>query len=363
MKQEKVRLLVLGTGAMAATHMRQFVSDPRVEIVAVADTNLQRAESFAQRFSVEAAFGSVENAIAGADFDAAANVTPDAAHFDTTMALISAGKHVFCEKPLADTFPRAKAMADAAESAALTNMVNLSYRNVAAVNTARRLVQQGEIGDVRHIEASYRQSWLVGNFWGDWRNDPKWLWRLSSAHGSKGVLGDVGIHIVDFACFASGLMPVNLQARLKTFPKLEDERIGEYVLDANDSAVLSIEFDNGAIGIIHASRWMTGYDNVLKLGMFGTKGAIEISHGLDSTLIRACLGGNVHDLAWRRVIAGPVESTYSRFVSAVLAGRNDEPSFRHAAQLQAIIDQCFEPVTGQASGTVSQPPAHHGRST
>ncbi len=80
-----------------------------------------------------------------------------------------------------------------------------------------------------------------------------WLWRLSEAHGSKGVLGDVGIHILDFTTFAIGMMPLSLQARLKTFDKAEGGKIGPYTLDANDSASMQVEFENGALGVIHAA--------------------------------------------------------------------------------------------------------------
>ena len=148
-------------------------------------------------------------------------------------------------------------MAAAAEAAGLVNMVNLTYRNVPALQKARALIAGGEIGEVRHVEASYRQSWLVGNHWGDWQTSPMWLWRLSEAHGSKGVLGDVGIHILDFATFAVGMAPISLQARLEDLHKAPGDRIGDYPLDANDSAVMTLSFENGALGIIHASRFMT----------------------------------------------------------------------------------------------------------
>jgi predicted dehydrogenase len=224
-------------------------------------------------------------------------------------------------------------------------MVNLSYRNVAALEEARKLIAKGEIGEVRHVEASYRQSWLVGRHWGDWRSDPKWLWRLSEKHGSKGVLGDVGIHILDFATHAIGMMPVSLQARLKTFHKAPGDRIGEYALDANDSAVMSVEFDNGALGIIHTSRFMTGYGNTLKLEIFGTLGALAIDHGLEWTTLHACAGEDIHTQAWRRVAANPVETLYEKFIAAARSGVNDQPSFRHGADLQRVLDACYSTTT------------------
>ncbi|MGQ0485652.1 MAG: Gfo/Idh/MocA family protein [Hyphomicrobiales bacterium] len=337
----KTAILVLGAGAMAAQHVKHFRADPRAEIVACADIDAGRARGFAAKHGIGKAFGSLDDALSWGKFEAAANVTPDSAHHSTTMKLVAAGKHVLCEKPLAESFGLADEMARAAGKAGIVNMVNLSYRNVAALQAAQRMIAAGEIGEVRHVEASYRQSWLVGNHWGDWRSDPKWLWRLSGQHGSKGVLGDIGIHIVDFACHAVGMMPVSLQARLKTFHKAPDHKIGGYPLDANDSATMAVEFGNGALGVIHASRFMTGYGNVLKLDVFGTEGAIEIVHGLDWTEIRMCSGEDVHTQAWRRVIAEPVETLYRIFVTAVREGGKAEPDFRRGADLQKILDLCF----------------------
>jgi predicted dehydrogenase len=86
---------------------------------------------------------------------------------------------------------------------------------------------------------------------------------------------------------------------------------------------------------------MTGYGNVLKLDVFGTKGAIEIEHGLDWTEIRMCSGEDVDTQAWRRVICDPVASVYQRFADAVLGGKNGDPSFRRGAKLQQALDLCF----------------------
>lgn len=336
-----IRVLILGTGNMARSHVRLFRADPRVLLAAVADIDVERAAAFAGTHGIAQFFGSLEAALDWGQFDAVANVTPDAVHHPTTMQMIAARKHVLCEKPLAGRFALADEMATAAESAGIVNMVNLSYRNVAALQNARALIAAGEIGEVRHVEASYRQSWLVGRHWGDWRSDDTWLWRLSERHGSRGVLGDVGIHILDFTTFAIGMMPVSLQSRVKTFRKAEGDRIGEYVLDANDSVSMQVEFSNGALGVIHASRFMTGYSNVLKLDVFGTLGAIEISHGSEWTEIRMCSGEDVHTQAWRKIKADPVPTIHWRFIDAVLKTTNGEPSFRRGAELQAILDQCL----------------------
>ncbi len=94
------------------------------------------------------------------------NVTPDAAHHPTTMPLIAAGKHVLCEKPLAESFALADEMASAAEKAGVVNMVKSQLPQCRGAAEGARADRGGEIGEVRHVEASYRQSWLVGKQWG-----------------------------------------------------------------------------------------------------------------------------------------------------------------------------------------------------
>ena len=141
----------------------------------IASTPSATSSAIAHRFT------DLDSAIAWGEFDAAANVTPDAVHHPTTMKLIAAGKHILCEKPLATTYPLALEMTEAAEKRGVINMVNLTYRGSPAVEKAREIVVSGEIGEIRHFEASYLQSWLVGNHWGDWKSEDRWLWRLSSA--------------------------------------------------------------------------------------------------------------------------------------------------------------------------------------
>ncbi|WP_214470064.1 Gfo/Idh/MocA family oxidoreductase [Mesorhizobium sp. dw_380] len=333
-----MRLLILGTGWMAQEHASRFSAIEGVDIVGAVDVDPARVGEFADSFGIPNRFTGLEEALRWGAFDAVANVTPDRIHHPTTMALIAAGKPVLCEKPLAENFGKATEMADAAEAAGTVNMVNLTYRNVAALQRARQMVQAGEIGTVRHVEASYLQSWLVSKFWGDWRSDPKWLWRLSRGHGSNGVLGDVGIHILDFASYGAALGIDHVFCRLRTFDKAPGNRIGEYGLDANDSFAMTLDFSNGAFGVVHASRWATGHLNELRLRIYGDKGGIEVVHNLDGSALKACVGENVDDGKWEELDAGTVPTNYQRFADAVRSGVQAEPSFRHAAELQKVLD-------------------------
>jgi predicted dehydrogenase len=333
-----MRLLILGTGGMANRHASSFSSISGVSVVGGVDVVPERLKAFCAEHKIERSFESFEDALAWGKFDAVANVTPDAVHHPTTMKAIAAGKHVFCEKPLATDAAKAMEMTEAIEKAGLVGMVNLTYRNSPALQQGRAMVLRGDIGAVRHVDATHWQSWLVGKAWGDWKSESKWLWRLSRKHGSNGALGDIGIHIVDFASYGSGLDVAHVFGRLKTFHKAPNDRIGEYDLDANDCFALSVDFVGGPIGTIQASRTAAGQLDQLRLRVHGEKGAIEMIYDTGRSYLRACMGADLDTANWRDLPYDPVETNYQRFVAAVRAGKTQEPSFRRAATIQKVLD-------------------------
>ncbi len=334
-----VRLLIVGTGGMARHHAERFAAMPGVSLVAGIDTNPERLQAFNDTHGIPRGFASVQEALDWGEFDAVTNVTPDAVHHATTMPFLAARKHVLCEKPLAANYRDAREMADAAALAGVINMVNLTSRNVAAINEAARLVAEGAIGEVRHFEASYLQSWLTQPAWGEWSTSDTWLWRLSKGHGSMGVLGDVGVHILDFATFAAGSVPTNVSCRLATFDKAPGGRIGDYTLDANDSAVMHLRLANGATGVVHASRYASGHLNDLTLKLFGTKGGLEVQGSNEKSILRGSLGEDMRKGEWRDLPAPPVPTNYQRFIAAIRAGTPVLPDFARGAALQKVLDQ------------------------
>jgi predicted dehydrogenase len=179
---------------------------------------------------------------------------------------------------------------------------------------------------------------LASKAWGDWRTESKWLWRLSKKHGSNGVLGDIGVHILDFASFGAGMDIEHIFARLKTFDKAPGNRMGEYELDANDSFVMTVDFSNGALGVVHSSRWASGHINELRLRVYGELGSVEVQHRHDGSRLRVCMGEDLDPALWREVEVPPVPTNYERFAIAVTTGKNQQPDFRHAAELQRVLD-------------------------
>lgn len=340
-KSDPVGVAIIGTGGMAAVHARRFAEIRGCRLVAACDIDAARVDLFAEKHQIPQRFTDVRKLLAKPEVDAVAIVTPDAFHAPLAMQCLRAGKHVLCEKPLALNYADAKKMTTAAQRAGVVNMVNLSYRDWPAIQAVAKIIERGAIGDIRHVEASYLQAWLVSKCWGDWRTSPQWLWRLSTAHGSNGALGDVGVHIVDFAMFPAG--PIRkVYAQLKAFPKIPGDRVGEYVLDANDSAILNVEFVNGALGTIHTTRWCGGHANRLFLKIAGTKGTVEIDSDRAINAYRICQGKNLETNTWTEVAVKPTPSNYQRFIRAIRTGQPDVPQFLQGAQAQRVMDAAME---------------------
>jgi predicted dehydrogenase len=344
--KKTVRLAILGTGRMADFQAERFREISDCEIVAAVDVDRVRAEAFCKKHGIATAYTSVEEIHAREDIDAVTNVTPDAFHAPLSIKCLQAGKHVMCEKPLALSYSDARRMVGVARKTGLINMINLSYRDWSCIQAVAALVQRGGLGEMRHVEASYLQSWLPSKYWGDWRTTPTWLWRLSTLHGSKGALGDVGVHIIDFATYPVGHIS-SVYCRLKAFRKAPRDRVGEYVLDANDSAVLCIEFKNGALGTIHTTRWAGGHINRLYLKISGTKGSVEIDSERTTDGYRISAGKDLDKGVWKDVKTLPVPNNYQRFVRSILTGKQDQPDFARGAEIQKILDACFKSDTEQ----------------
>lgn len=335
-------MLIVGTGRMAATHAERFAAIEGVRVLAAVDVDKARVQAFARDHDIPNAYQELDEALSRHRFAACSVVTPDTWHAPISIACLNAGLPVLCEKPLSDSIEQANAMVDAATLSGLMTMVNLSYRTSGALREARRHVDDGKLGEIRHVESSYRQSWLATDYWGDWKTEEAWLWRLSKEHGSLGVLGDIGIHILDYLCAGVGQEIAGLQCRLQAFDKAPGNRIGPYELDANDSCVMNVELSNGALGVVHMSRYYTGYMNDLELSVHGTLGAVRVRTGQNGDHLSTCVGEDMHTQTWTSVECRDQPDTFERFVAALQSGSHPTPDFAHAAKLQHYLDLGIE---------------------
>jgi len=334
-----INIAIIGTGGMANTHADSFSKLPGCRLVAACDVDEKRVREFAAKYKIRNVFTSVNDLWKFGKFDAVSNVTPDRFHAPISLAALRHGKHVLCEKPLAVNYPDAAKMARAAKKAGVVNMINFSYRNNSSIHKAHELVRKGALGRILHVEGNYLQSWLTQDAWGEWTTTPGWLWRLSTAHGSRGVLGDVGVHLLDFASYPAGEI-ASVQCKLKTFHKAPGDKIGEYVLDANDSAVITVEFANGALGSLRTTRLATGYMNSITLAIFGDKGALRIDLDHAGSSLELCQIKNRKCGPWETVDCGVTPSIYKRFLTSIRTGVNDQPDFARGAAIQKALDAC-----------------------
>ena len=198
--------------------------------------------------------------------------TPGDSHAEIAIAALEAGKHVLCEKPLANTVEQAIAMTAAAERAraqGVRAMVGFNYRRVPALALARQLIADGRLGVIHHVRAAYLQDWLA---------DPAFplTWRMDKERAGSGALGDLGAHIVDLAQFLTGEQLTGVCAVSETFvgerPLPGGEGVGPVTVD--DATLFLARFTGGAIGTFEASRFAAGRKNSLRIELNGSAGSI-----------------------------------------------------------------------------------------
>jgi predicted dehydrogenase len=199
------------------------------------------------------------------------NGGPNDAHAEPSIAAAQAGKHVLCEKPLARSAEEAKKMLEAVAKAGVKHMVAFNYRFVPAVRQARNLIESGALGRIYHFRAMYLQEWIMPHY-----NSPM-IWRLEKKSAGSGALGDLGAHIIDLGRFLVGEVK-SVSALTSTFIKERPKAAGGMGrVDVDDAFTAAVEFENGAIGTLEATRFAAGRKNHLVLEVNGEKGSIRFN--------------------------------------------------------------------------------------
>ncbi|MDA0578184.1 MAG: Gfo/Idh/MocA family oxidoreductase, partial [Verrucomicrobia bacterium] len=238
-----IKIGIVGTGGMANSHAQTFQAIKGVKVAACYDVLTERATAYADKWKIPHVAKTMNDLLE--QVDAVSVVTPDRYHAAPSLAALRAGKHLMCEKPLTVTLEEARKVARSADTArrrhGVQHLINFSYRNSSAFQEAIKLARQGVLGEIRHVHSSYFQSWLGAKIWGGWQSDAL-LWRLQTAKGSGGVLGDLGCHILDFTTAVAGELKA-VRCCFATFPK--NTKSGRKItswkgtpLDANDTAMI-----------------------------------------------------------------------------------------------------------------------------
>lgn len=289
--------------------------------------------------------------------------TPGNTHYEIVMAALGAGKHVLCEKPLANNLDEAREMTDAAGRAGVINTVNFNYRRAPAVQLAKQLIDSGRIGQIRHWRAVYLQDWIV---------DPEFplVWRLQRELAGSGALGDLGAHIVDLAHFLVG--PISdvtgaTETFIKERPKMaaSDSGLGatgtqeKGPVTVDDAAVFLARFESGALGTFEATRFATGRKNYNSFEINGSEGSLafnlermnelQVYLAEESPQVIGFRTVNVteadHPYAGAWWPAGHILGYEHTFVHAIKdlmdgikAGKSPAPTFEDGFRCQAVLD-------------------------
>jgi len=285
---DTLRVAMIGYGFMGAAHSVGWRQAPRVfdlpaavEMAVVVGRNPDAVAAAAEKWGWAESATDWREVIARDDIDIVDIVTPGDSHAEIAIAALEAGKHVLCEKPLANTVEEAERMLSAAEQARQRGqraVVGFTYRRVPAVTFLRDLIAQGVVGTVQQVRAAYRQDWLV---------DPQMplAWRLQKEHAGSGALGDIGAHIIDMVQFVTGQSVTSVSGVVDTIVKQRPllgagsglsgtaaEGFGEVTVD--DVAIFTGRLEGGALASFEATRFATGRKNGLTVEISGDKGAL-----------------------------------------------------------------------------------------
>ena len=285
---KKLRIAIIGYNFMGKAHSNGWSQaakffDPGVEpVLQVACGRDETAvRAFADRWGWKHVETDWKKAVARDDVDIVDISLPQHLHHDVAMAAAKAGKHIFCEKPMALSLADAKEMLQAATQAKVKHYVNHNYRRTPAIGLARQLIQEGKIGRIFHWRGAYQQDWIV---------DPKFplTWHLQKETAGTGPHGDLNSHSVDLAHYLVGdvhsvscltasfigsrPLPGKGAATFSAGTGTSKAEMGKVTVE--DASLMMVEFANGAVGSFEATRFATGRKNHNTFEIYGSEGSL-----------------------------------------------------------------------------------------
>ncbi|MCT9871125.1 Gfo/Idh/MocA family protein [Paenarthrobacter aurescens] len=387
-----LRVGMVGYAFMGAAHSHAWRTAPRFfdlplapELAAVAGRNPEGVRAAARKYGWDSVETDWRRLMERDDIDLIDICTPGNTHAEIAIAALEAGKHVLCEKPLANSVEEAEKMTAVAEAAAergVLSMCGFSYRRTPALALAKRMVDDGRLGGLRHVRAQYLQDWLSDA-------DAPLTWRLDKSKSGSGSLGDIGAHSIDAAQWITGLNITGVSALLETFVK-ERPVGGDFVglgghggtdgprgpVTVDDAALFTARFearhDDGAdagsggsghgapagpIGIFEATRFALGRKNAMRLELNGTKGSIAFDFE-DMNSLQFYDSALEPDAGFRKIMVTEPSHPYTAnwwptghglgyehgfthqvvdLVNAIGAGEQPSPSFADALQVQKVL--------------------------
>ena len=238
------------------------------KLVGIAGRDEQAVAEAARRYGYDGYYTDWRAMLDNDDIQLFDNGGPNDTHADPCILAAERGKHILCEKPLARTADEAQSMVEAVQKAGVKNMVAFNYRFVPAIRQIRKLVDSGLLGKIYHFRAVYLQEWVMAHY------DLPMIWRLQKSVAGSGALGDLGAHIIDLGRYLVGEVK-SVSGMTRTFIEerpWDDGTMGK--VDVDDAFTALLEFDNGAIGTVEASRFAAGRKNGQRLEINAEKASI-----------------------------------------------------------------------------------------
>lgn len=267
----RLRVAIVGGGFMAEVHTRAARA-ARADLAGIVSSTPEKSAAAADRLGVARAYGTLDELLADDTVDVVHVTTPNALHAKQAGAVLAAGKHVICEKPLATSTADAEELVRAADGRVAT--VPFVYRFHPMVREARHRFASGEAGRVLSINASYLQDWLLGAGDDNWRVD-------AEKGGRSRAFADIGSHLVDLVEFVSGDRVSRVSATKRT---VFAERAAHSAITTEDAVAVVVETEGGALGTLLVSQVAPGRKNRLLLEIAGTAESVAFDQEQPETL-------------------------------------------------------------------------------
>jgi len=361
--RRRLGLGLIGSGFMGKTHALGFLNVNRifqlpvaVELTVLADVNAAAAESAAAALGFARSTGDWRDLLADPAVDIVDVTTPNILHREMALAAVAAGKHVYCEKPLAPSAAEALEMTEAAEAAGIVTAVGFNYLKNPMMKLARDIIESGEIGEIRSFSGVHAEDYMADA-------DTPWSWRLDPA-GGGGALADLGSHIIATARYLVGPI-AEVMGECATLIRSRPVAAGagerrEVAVDDVTRAFLRVA--NGAAGVIEANWIASGRKMRHDFEVSGSKGAVAFSQERFNELQLYSTADPRGRRGFRTIFAGPEHEPYGAFCVAPghQLGFNDlktievrdfllaiagEPTghadFREGYEVQRVVDAIY----------------------
>src|SRR5260221_336436 len=318
LERPALRVALIGQKFMGRAHsnawgqVNRFFDPPlRAEMHTVAGRDAGELASFAKRWGWGKWTADWRTIAKDPEIGLVDVATPNDLHAEPSIAMLEAGKHVACEKPLAGTLADARAMRDAAakatkKRAGTKTFVWYNYRRCPAVALAWQLVREGKLGRIYHVRAKYLQSWGGP--------DTPLLWRFQKGHAGSGAHGDLNAHIVDMARFLTGEEIVEIHGAVsKTFiteraiPATDKSLGGQGTAkkgksDVDDAVLFLASFSGSATASFESTRLATGHQNANSIELNGEKGSLRFDFEDMNVLGYFDATDGPRTSGWRRIL-------------------------------------------------------------